>query len=146
MSKNKYQFWVNLSENAEKGWSKVQVLGQRGVCNSGPNGPNELKFCMQGDFVGYFWVLVTSRSYRGQTCSGLLMWMAFIEVTWPWLDQNSILTHKRPLHAKFQVIWSIGAWVTDTTLSENLDFALPLFSKMLQKHVNVIGHFCCDSL
>ena len=43
------------------------------------------------------------------------------------IDQNSMLTHKSPLHAKFQVIWSIGAWVTGTTLSENLDFALPLF-------------------
>ena len=38
-----------------------------------------------------------------------------------WLDQNLILTHKSPLHAKFQIIWSIGDWVTDTPLSENPD-------------------------
>ena len=35
-----------------KGESKVQVLGQGGACNSGPIGPNDLNFCMQGAFVG----------------------------------------------------------------------------------------------
>ena len=61
-------------------------------------------------FVGYYWVLFKSRSYDlywGQTCSGLQMWLASIGVTWPWVDQNSIVTHKSPLHAKLQVIWSI---------------------------------------
>ena len=37
-----------------KGGSKVWVLGQEAVCNSGPYGPNDFKFCMQGAFVGYF--------------------------------------------------------------------------------------------
>ena len=112
-----------------KGGSKVRVLGQGGACNSVPNGPNDLKFCMQGAFVCYYWVLVQSSScnlYKGQACSGLQMWLASIEVTWPWIDQNSIVTHKSPLHAKFHVIWSIGCWVTGTPLSENLDFAPPL--------------------
>ena len=112
--------------NFEKGGSKVRVLGQGGTCNSVPNGPNDLKFCMQGAFVCYYWVLVQSSScnlYNGQACSGLQMWLASIEVTWPWLDQNSIVTHKSPLHAKFQVIWSFGGWVTGTPLSENPDFA-----------------------
>ena len=36
----------------KKGGSKVQVLGQGGACNSAHNGPNDLKFCMQGAFVG----------------------------------------------------------------------------------------------
>ena len=31
--------------------NKVQVLGLRDACNTGPNGPNELKFYMQGFFV-----------------------------------------------------------------------------------------------
>ena len=112
-----------------KGGSKVRVLGQGGACNSVPNGPNDLKFCMQGAFVCYYWVLVQSSScnlYNGQACSGLQMWLASIEVTWPWLDQNSIVTHKSPLHAKFQVIWSFGGWVTGTPLSKNPDFAPPL--------------------
>ena len=116
----------------QKGGSKVRVLGQGGACNSVPNGPNDLKFCMQGAFVCYYWVLVHSSScnlYNGQACSGLQMWLASIEVTWPWLDQNSIVTHKSPLHAKFQVIWSFGGWVTGTPLSENRDFAPPLFKK-----------------
>ena len=37
-----------------KGGSKVQFLGQGGACNSAPNGPNDLKFCMQGAFVCYY--------------------------------------------------------------------------------------------
>ena len=78
----------------KKGGSKVRVLGQEGACNSAPNGPNDLKFCMQGAFVCYYWVLVQSSScnlYNGQACSGLQMWLASIEVTWPWLEQNSIV-------------------------------------------------------
>ena len=38
----------------KKGGSKVRVLGQEGACNSAPNGPNNLKFCMQGAFVCYY--------------------------------------------------------------------------------------------
>ena len=33
---------------------KVQFLGQGCACNSAPNGPNKLKFCIQGAFVGYY--------------------------------------------------------------------------------------------
>ena len=107
-----------------KGGMKVHVLEQGGVCNSAPNGPNDVKICLQGAFVGYYCVLVKSRScdlYRGQTCSGLQMWLTSIEVMWPWLDQNSIVTHKSPLQANFQVICSIWGWVTDTPLSKNMD-------------------------
>ena len=124
-----YHSVLNQGLEFAKGGSKVRVLGQGGACNSVPNGPNDLKFCMQGAFVCYYWVLVQSSScnlYNGQACSGLQMWLASIEVTWPWLDQNSIVTHKSPLHAKFQVIWSFGGWVTGTPLSENPDFAPPL--------------------
>ena len=46
-----------------KGGSKVHVIRQGGVCSSAPNGPNDLKICMQGAFVGYYCVLVKSRSY-----------------------------------------------------------------------------------
>ena len=66
----------------EKGGSKVWVLRQGDACNSAPKWPNDLKFCMQGAFVGYYWVLVKSRScdlYREQTCYGLQMWSASIE-------------------------------------------------------------------
>ena len=42
------------------------------------------------------------------------MWLASIEVTWPWLDQNSIITEKSPLHTKFKSIWSFVGWVTGT--------------------------------
>ena len=38
----------------QKGGSKVRVLGQGGACNSVPNGPNDLKFCMQGAFMCYY--------------------------------------------------------------------------------------------
>ena len=58
----------------KRGGSKDRFLGQGGACNSAPNGPNDLKFCIQGAFVGYYSVVVKSRScdlYRGQTCSGL---------------------------------------------------------------------------
>ena len=37
-----------------KGESKVWVLGQVGACNSAPNGPHDLKFCMAGGFMGYY--------------------------------------------------------------------------------------------
>ena len=142
--------WTNnykKIEKSEKGGSKVRVLGQGGACNSVPNGPNDLKFCMQGAFVCYYWVLVQSSScnlYNGQACSGLQMWLASIEVTWPWLDQNSIVTHKSPLHAKFQVIWSFGGWVTGTPLSENPDFAPPLWSrKLVYKLAMIMYLFIC---
>ena len=88
---------------------------QKGVCNSAPNGPNDLKFCMWGSFGRYIWFLFWSRShdlYRGQTCSGLQMRLASIEVIWPWLKQKSNLPSKRSSHAKFQVNWYIGGWVT----------------------------------
>ena len=35
----------------EKVGSKVRFLGQGDACNSVLNGPNELKFCIQGAFV-----------------------------------------------------------------------------------------------
>ena len=35
------------------------------------------------------------------------------------------------LNSKFQVIWSIGDWVTGTPLPKNLDFAPPLFKIVL---------------
>ena len=38
----------------KKGGSKVRVLRQGGACNSVTNGPNNLKFCMQGAFVCYY--------------------------------------------------------------------------------------------
>ena len=41
-----------------------------GCCKMAPNGRNDLKFCMQGSFVGYIWVLAKLRShslYGGQT-------------------------------------------------------------------------------
>ena len=130
------RMWEN-SWFFQKGGSKVCFLGQGGVCNSAPKGPNDLKFCMQGAFVCYYWVLVKSRScdlYRGQSHLEARTGLAIIEVAWTWLDQNSIVTHKSPLHAKFQVIWSIGDWVTGTPLSKNPDFAPPLlvhFTKLL---------------
>ena len=65
---------------------------QKGVCNSAPNGPNDLKFCMWGSFGRYIWFLFWSRShdlYRGQTCSSLKMRLASIEVISPWLEQKS---------------------------------------------------------
>ena len=112
--------------------SKVLVLGQGGACNSAPKGPNDLKFCMQGAFVCYYWVLVKSRScdlYRGQSHLEARTDLAIIEVAWTWVDQNSIVTHKSLLHAKFQVIWSIGGQVTGKPLSLNLDFAPPFLIK-----------------
>ena len=117
-----------LTASISKGGSKVRVIRQGGACNSAPKGPNDLKFCMQGAFVCYYWVLVKSRScdlYRGQSHLEARTGLAIIEVAWTWLDQNSIVTHKSPLHAKFQVIWSIGDWVTGTPLSKNPDFAPP---------------------
>ena len=82
-----------------KGGEQSPVLGQGGACNSVPNGPNDLKFCMQGAFVCYYWVLVHSSScnlYNGQACSGLQMWLASIEVTWTWLDLWG-LSYRHPL-------------------------------------------------
>ena len=118
-----------LSCSRSKGWasylkggSKVRVLGQGGACNSDPNGQNEWAF------VGYYAVLVKSRSfdlYRGQSHLEARTGLAFIEVAWTWLDQNSILTQKSTRHAKFQFFWSIGGWVVGTPFSENLDFAPP---------------------
>ena len=124
--------WLEIIYIFWKGGSKVQVLGQGDAFNSAPNGLNDLKFCMVGAFMGYYWVLVNSSScnlYKGQTCSGLYMWLASTEVTWPWLDQNSIVTQKNLLHAHFQVIWSIGGQVTGNPLSKNLDFAPPFLIK-----------------
>ena len=69
-----------------RGGSKVWFFGQGGACYSASNGQNDLKFCMLGAFVGYYWVLVKSRLY-------------------------SIVTHKSPLYAKFQVIWSTSGRV-----------------------------------
>ena len=126
--------YLGLQIFLTKGGSKVRVLRQGGACNSAPKGPNDLKFCMQGAFVCYYWVLVKSRScdlYRGQSHLEARTGLAIIEVAWTWLDQNSIVTHKSPLHAKFQVIWSIGDWVTGTPLSKNPDFAPPLFTKIV---------------
>ena len=84
-----------------KGGSKVRVLGQ--------GAPNDFKFCMQGAFVGYFWVLVKLRScdlYWGQTHLVARKGLAFVEVAWTLLEQNSILTHKSPKHANFQ--WGLS--------------------------------------
>ena len=39
--------------NKNKGGAKVQVLGHGGGCNSAPNEPNDLKFCIQEAFLGY---------------------------------------------------------------------------------------------
>ena len=38
----------------KRGGNKVWVLGQGGTCKPAPNGANDLKFCMQGAFVGYY--------------------------------------------------------------------------------------------
>ena len=98
---------------------------QKGVCNSAPNGPIDLKFCMWGSFGRYIWFLFKARShdlYRGQTCSSLKMRLASLEVIWPWLKQKSYVPPKRSLHAKFQVNWG---WVTDNPLSNKPDFAVP---------------------
>ena len=84
---------VDVTEKVWKGGgSKVWDPGQGGACNSA------LMDQMQGAFVGYYWVLVKSRScdlYRGQITfrAGL----ASVKVTAPWLDQNSIVTHKLPV-------------------------------------------------
>ena len=137
----------NSHLNLQRGTAKFgfrMSWWQKGFCYSAPNGPIDLKFCMWGSFGRYIWFLFWLRSfnlYRGRTCSGLQMRLASIEVTWPWLDQKSIVTHKSPLHAKFQVIWSIGAWVTGTTLSENLDFALPLSKIDISSHLNLKFQF-----
>ena len=40
----------NLKEKGGGVW----FLGQGGACNSFPKGPNDLKFCMQGTFAGYY--------------------------------------------------------------------------------------------
>ena len=71
--------WLEIIYIFWKGGSKVQVLGQGDAFNSAPNGLNDLKFCMVGAFMGYYWVLVNSSScnlYKGQTSSGLQMWLA----------------------------------------------------------------------
>ena len=108
-----------IVERSKMGGRKVRFLGEGGACNSVPNRPNDLKFCIQGAYVGYYWVLVNSRSWDLYRCQSQLearTGLASMEVTWPWIDQNSIVTHKSPLYAKFQVIWSIGGWATGTPL------------------------------
>ena len=122
-----YHSVLNQGLEFAKGGSKVRVLGQGGACNSVPNGPNDLKFCMQGAFVCYYWVLVHSSScnlYNGQACSGLQMWLAAIEVTWPWLDQKSIVTH--PCMQNFKKFRSLGVcWVTGTPLWKETGLCSP---------------------
>ena len=49
----------------EKGGSKVRVLGQEGACNSAPNGPNDLKFCM----LELLWVTIEFWSSQGHVTS-----------------------------------------------------------------------------
>ena len=51
---SRLKLFITIGEVVIKGGSKVWVLGQGGACNSAPNGPNDLQFCMQGAFVGYF--------------------------------------------------------------------------------------------
>ena len=102
----------NITNRVNKGGEQSPVSWTRHACNSAPNGPNDFKFCIQGTFVGYNWVLVISRScdlYRDWTCSGLQIWLASIEVTWPWLDQNSIVTHKAPSMQNFKSFGLFGA-------------------------------------
>ena len=45
------KYWLKVNT---KGGSKVLFLGQGGACYSVPNGPNDLKFCIHGAFVGYY--------------------------------------------------------------------------------------------
>ena len=114
----------NITNRVNERGEQSPVSWTRHACNSAPNEPNDFKFCIHGTFMGYNWVLVTSRScdlYRDWTCSGLQIWLASIEVTWPWLDQNSIVTHKSPLHLVHE------GWVTGAPLSRIPDFAPPPF-------------------
>ena len=62
--------------------------------------------------------------------------LASIEAVRPQLGQNSNVPHKTSLHAKFQVISSIGGRFTAPPLSKNVDFVPPLseFSKTLFDH------------
>ena len=64
--KNEYSVW-NLTLKRRELKSK---FSDRGCRKTAPNGWNDLKFCMQGSFVGYIWVLAKLRShslYGGQT-------------------------------------------------------------------------------
>ena len=45
--------------------------------------------------------------------------LASIEAVWPQLGQNSNVPHKTTLHAKFQVISSIGGQFTASTVRES---------------------------
>ena len=97
-----------------KGGSKVSKPSKEEFCNSAPNGPNDLEFCMWGTLGRYIWFLCKSRShdlYIGQTCSGLQMWLTSIGVTWHWLGQKSNVAPQSSSHAKFYVIWSMRGWV-----------------------------------
>ena len=49
----------------EKVRSKVQFLGQGGACNSAPNRPNDLKFCIQW----LLWVTIEFWSSQGHVTS-----------------------------------------------------------------------------
>ena len=51
--------------------------------------------------------------------------LASIEAVWPQLGQNSNVSYKTTLHAKFRVISSIGGCFYGTPLSKNLDFSPP---------------------
>ena len=113
---------------SKRGGSKVWVLRQ-GTCNPAPNGPNDLKFCMQGAFVGYYWVLVKSRScdlYTGQSHLEARTGLDFIEVTWTWLDQNSILTHANSMQ-NFKSFGPLGAEL-QASPSPRIQTLIPPFS------------------
>ena len=62
-------WFINTTENL-KGGEQSPDSRTGGCRKMAPNGWNDLKFCMQGSFVGYIWVLAKLRShslYGGQT-------------------------------------------------------------------------------
>ena len=58
--------------------------------------------------------------------------LASIEAVWPQLDQSSIVPHKAPLHAKFQVISSIGGRFMALPVRESV-----LCFHLLITHINI---------
>ena len=70
-----------------KGGQQSPVYWTGGVCNTSPNGPIDLKFCMWGSFGRYIWFLFKSRLYdlyRGKSHLEARTGLASVEVMWPW--------------------------------------------------------------
>ena len=121
-----YTSWHKIKGTAK---SRFSDIGDAVTQPPMSNGPNDLKFCIWGSFMRYIWFLFKLRSdshYRGNSHLKARTDLASLKIMWPWLKQKSNALPKRSSHVKFQVIWSIGGWVTATPLSKNLDFALPL--------------------